>query len=113
MGSHQWIMIMGRCDTNYGNTDYGRESADRTKLELAKTKITVPIPSDGDSTDQNEDDDLYDDKLLPQEKLRLKGLETDKRNKQQNYTPKYLKDKEKAISKAEKDRLCGMLGPDY
>jgi hypothetical protein len=53
-------------------------------------------------------------KLLPQEKLRLKSLETDiKRIKQQNYTPKYLKDKEKAISNAEKDRLCGMLGPDY
>jgi hypothetical protein len=49
-----------------------REAVDRTVQN--KTKIRVPIPSDGDSTDQNEDDDLYDDKLLPQEKLRLKGL---------------------------------------
>jgi hypothetical protein len=66
-----------------------------------QTKIRAPVPSDGDSTDH--DDDLFDDKLLPQEKLRLKGLETDiKRIKQQNYTPKYLKDKEKVISNAEK-----------
>ena len=82
------------------------------KVVQSKEKIRVPIPSDGDSTDH--DDDLFDDKLLPAEKLRLKGLETDiKRIKQQNYTPKYLKDKEKAISNAEKDRLCGMAGPDY
>ncbi len=53
-----------------------------------KGRIRAPIPSDGDSTDH--DDDLFDDKLLPQEKLRLIGLETDiKRIKQQNYTPKY------------------------
>jgi hypothetical protein len=82
------------------------------KVVQSKEKIRVPIPSDGDSTDH--DDDLFDDKLLPAEKLRLKGLETDiKRIKQQNYTPKYLKDKEKAISNAEKDRLCGMAGPGY
>ncbi len=89
-----------------------REAVDRTVQN--KSKIRVPIPSDGDSTDYTEDEDLYDNKLLPQEKLRLKSLETDiKRIKQQNYTPKYLKDKEKAISNAEKDRLCGMVGPDY
>jgi hypothetical protein len=82
------------------------------KAVQSKEKIRVPIPSEGDSSEQ--DDDLFDDKLLPAEKLRLKGLETDiKRIKQQNYTPKYLKDKEKAISNAEKDRLCGMAGPDY
>jgi len=82
------------------------------KVVQSKEKIRVPIPSEGDSTDH--DDDLFDDKLLPAEKLRLKTLETDiKRIKQQNYTPKYLKDKEKAISNAEKDRLCGMVGPDY
>ncbi len=77
-----------------------------------KERIRAPIPSDGDSTDH--DDDLFDDKLLPQEKLRLKNLETDiKRIKHQNYTPKYIKGKEKAISNAEKDRLCGMEGPNY
>ena len=82
------------------------------KVVQSKEKIRVPIPSDGESSEQ--DDDLFDDKLLPAEKLRLKGLETDiKRIKQQNYTPKYLKDKDKAISNAEKDRLCGMAGPDY
>jgi hypothetical protein len=77
-----------------------KQVVDRTMQK--QTKIRAPAPSDGDSTDH--DDDLFDDKLLPQEKLRLKGLETDiKRIKQQNYTPKYLKDNEKAISNAEKD----------
>jgi hypothetical protein len=89
-----------------------REAVDRTVLD--KTKFRKPVPSDGDSTDYTEDEDLYDDKLLPQEKMRLKSLETDiKRIKQQNYTPNYLKDEEKAMTNAEKDRLCGMVGPDY
>ncbi len=41
-----------------------RESVDRTVRDYAR--IRAPIPSDGDSTDQNEDEDLYDGKLLPQ-----------------------------------------------
>ncbi len=35
------------------------------------------VPEDEDTTDETEDEKLYDDKLLPQEKIRLKKLQTD------------------------------------
>jgi hypothetical protein len=74
----------------------------------------APIPEEGDSTDDNDDEQLYDDKLLPEESSRLKKLQTDiKRIKQQNYSSHYFKTKDKAIREAEKDRLCGQAGPAY
>jgi hypothetical protein len=51
---------------------------------------------------------------LPQEKIRLKKLQTDiKRIKQQNYSSHYLKTKDKTTREAEKGRLCGQAGPAY
>jgi hypothetical protein len=56
----------------------------------------APVPEEGDTSDSTEDDQLYDDQLLPEDKIRLKKLQTSiKRIKQQDYRPHYLQSKER------------------
>ena len=91
-----------------------RDVADKAAVRHMKKPRDAPVPEDGDSSDSTEDDQLYDDKMLPDDKIRIKKLQTSiKRIKQQDYKPHYLRDKERAIREAEKDRLCGQLGPSY
>ncbi len=72
------------------------------------------IPDEEDTSDSTEDDQLYDDKMLPEDRISLKKLQASiKKIKQQNYWSHYLKTKDKAIREAEKDRLCGLAGPTY
>ncbi len=74
----------------------------------------APVPEEDDTTDSTDDDQLYDDKILPDDKIRLKKLQTSiKRIKEQDYRPHYLRSKERAIREAEKNRLRGMAGPAY
>jgi hypothetical protein len=91
-----------------------REVADKVATNTMKKPRNSPVPEEGDTSDSTEDDQFCDDKLLPDDKIRLKKLQTSiKRIKQQDYKPHYLKAKERAIREAEKDRLCGQLGPAY
>jgi hypothetical protein len=91
-----------------------REAAIKVAHSTMKAPRNAPIPEDGDITDETEDEQLYDDKLLPEEKTRLRKLQNDTRRiRQQNYSPHYLKSKDKTIREAEKDRLCGLAGPAY
>jgi hypothetical protein len=57
---------------------------------------------------------LFESKLLPEQKAKISRLLQEmKRIKQKNYSPGYLRDKEKDIKAAENDRLAGLLGPSY
>jgi hypothetical protein len=91
-----------------------REGADKAARDTMRKPRNAPVPEDGDTSDSTEDDQLYDDKMLPEDKITLKKLQTSiKRIKQQNYSSHYLKTKDKAIREAEKDRLRGQAGPAY
>jgi hypothetical protein len=91
-----------------------RDVADKVAWNTMKKPRDAPVPEEGDTSDSTDDEQLYDDKMLPDDKIRIKKLQTSiKRIKQQDYKPHYLKDKERAIREAEKDRLCGQLGPSY
>jgi hypothetical protein len=91
-----------------------RDVADKAAWNTMKKPRDAPVPEEGDTSDSTEDDQLYDDQLLPDDRIRIKKLQTSiKRIKQQDYKPHYLRAKERTIREAEKDRLCGQLGPSY
>jgi hypothetical protein len=91
-----------------------REVADKAARNTMKKPRNAPVLEEGDTSDSTDDDQLYDDKMLPEDKITLKKLQTSiKKTKQQNYSPRYLKTKDKVIRKAEKDRLCEQAGPAY
>jgi hypothetical protein len=76
-----------------------RDVADKAAVRHMKKPRDAPVPEEGDTSDSTEDDQLYDDQLLPDDKIRIKKLQTSiKRIKQQDYKPHYLRDKERAIN---------------
>ena len=71
----------------------------------------MPIPSDGDSTEPEDDGYLFADKLLPSDKLKIKRMKKEIfRIKQHTQTQDYLWKRDKAIKAAEVERLAGGLG---
>jgi hypothetical protein len=91
-----------------------RDVAGKAARNTMRKPRNAPVPEEGDTSDSTDDDQLYDDKMLPEDRSSLKKLQTSiERIKQQKYSSHYLKTEDKAIREAEKDRLCGLAGPAY
>jgi hypothetical protein len=77
-------------------------------------RSNIPIPASDDSS-QEEDDSLFDDKMLPTDKSRIMRLRTEiKRIKGGAVYPTgYEKDRARAIRNAEELRVAGKPFPSY
>ena len=91
------------------------ESAEKAEVRRRAPKRNAPIPESDDSTNTDgETNRLFESKLLPEQKAKIsKLLQEMKRIKQRNYSPGYMRDKERDIKAAEADRLAGLSGPSY
>ena len=108
--------IMGHRSTNPSDLNWEQmESAEKAEVRRRAPIKNAPIPSDGDETNTDgETSMLYEDQLLPAQKSQILKLNTEiKRIKSKNYTPGYMRDKERAINHAELERIAGRMGPDY
>ena len=86
-----------------------QEAAERTYRHRTNTdRSNIPIPQSDDSS-QDEDDSLFDDKMLPADKNKIMRLRTDiKRIKGGTVYPSgYEKDRSRAIRQADELRLAG------
>jgi hypothetical protein len=91
------------------------KSAEKAEIRRRALKRNAPIPEEEDSTNTDgETDMLFENRLLPDQKVKIAQLVKDiRRIKQKNYTPGYVKDKESSIEAAEKDHKAGLSGPAY
>jgi hypothetical protein len=92
-----------------------QHAAERTHRHRTNTaRSHIPIPGEDDSS-QDEDDSLFDDKLLPAEKNKTMRLRTEiKRIKGGAVYPTgYEKDRARAIRHADELRLAGKPFPAY
>jgi hypothetical protein len=90
------------------------ESAENAERRRNAPRKNAPIPSDGDSTDPEDDGFLFADKLLPSDKLKIKRLKKEIfRIKQHTQSQDYLWKRDKAIKAAEVERLAGGIGPVF
>jgi hypothetical protein len=92
------------------------ESADKANRRRIAPRKNAPIPEDDDTTgtDSETTKDLFEDKMLPEDKATIMRLKKDiKRIKAQNYSADYLRKRDKAISAAEIKRLAGKIGSAY
>jgi hypothetical protein len=99
-------------------SDRQKWAADQTQLRRQKALIderAAPIPEEGDSEDDTEtDDNVFDEHLLPFDKLRIKNLkEEHKRIRSRVYSKAYLEAGDRDIKAAEEERLKGGNGPLY
>jgi hypothetical protein len=92
-----------------------RDAAEKAERRRRAPQKNAPIPEDGDSTNTDgETSMLYENKLLPAANSQILKLRTAiKRIKSKTYEYGYLKEREKAITAAEADRLSGLDGPTY
>ena len=92
-----------------------RDAAEKAERRRRAPQKNAPIPEDGDSTNTDgETSMLYENKMLPAAKSQILKLRTAfKRIKSKTYESGYLKEKDKAITAAEADRLAGLDGPTY
>jgi hypothetical protein len=93
-------------------------AAEQAQLKRQKAQVdnrTVPIPEDKDSENDTEpDDNIFDEHLVPHDKLRIDKLKIEhKRIRSGNYPRDYEQARARAINAAEQDRLKGGKGPLY
>ncbi len=93
-------------------------AAEQLQLRRQKAQVDnrrVPIPEEEDSENDTEpDDSVFDEHLLPHDKLRIGKLQTElKRIRSGNYPRDYLNARDRDIKAAEHDRLKGGKGPLY
>jgi hypothetical protein len=92
-----------------------RYAAERTHRHRTNTtRSNIPIPNSDDSS-QEEDDSLFDNKLLPADKNKIMRLRKDIKRIKGGvvYPTEYEKDRTRAIKQAEENRLAGLPVPAY
>jgi hypothetical protein len=90
------------------------ESCEDAERRRNAPRRNAPIPSDGDSTEPEDDGYLFANKLLPSDKLIIKRLKKEIfRIKQHTQSQDYLWKRDKAIKAAEAERLAGGIGPHF
>ncbi len=92
-----------------------QHAAERTHRHRTNIdRSNIPIPASDDSS-QDEDDSLFDDKMLPADKNRIVRLKTEiKRIKSGAVYPTgYERDRARAIRQAEELRVAGKPFPSY
>jgi hypothetical protein len=99
-------------------SDSQKWAAEQTQLRRQKALIdkrSAPIPEDDDTSGDTEtDDNVFDEHLLPMDKMRIKTLmENHKRIRSKVYSKAYLEARDRDITAAEKERLEGGNGPLY
>jgi hypothetical protein len=99
-------------------SDRQKWAADQTQLRRQKALIdkrSAPIPEDDDTADETEtDDNVFDEHLLPIDKLRIKNLnEEHKRIRSRVYSKAYLEARDRDIKAAEQEKSRGGKGPLY
>jgi hypothetical protein len=99
-------------------SDSQKWAADQAQLRRQKSLIdkrAAPIPETDDSEEDTEpDDNVFDEHLLPVDKLKIKSLrEKHKRIRTGVYSKKYLEARDRDIKAAEEVRLKGGNGPLY
>jgi hypothetical protein len=105
--------------TAQGSTNYSEEQkwvADQTQIRRKKALIeqrAAPIPEDDDSTNDTEpDDNVFDDHLMPSDKLKIaKIMKEHKLIRSGVYSKTYKEARNRDITAAEEDRLKGGKGP--
>jgi hypothetical protein len=99
--------------TTQGTTNYSAEqkwAADQAQIRRKKALIekrAAPIPEDNDSTNDTEpDDDVFDEHLLPSDKLKIaKLMKEHKLIRTRVYSKAYKEARNRDITAAEEDRL--------
>jgi hypothetical protein len=107
--------------TTHGTHKYSVQqkwAADQTQLRRKKALIdqrAAPVPEEDDSTNDTEpDDDVFDEHLLPSDKLKIAMLkEEHKLISTRVYSKSYKEARIRDITAAEQDRLKGGKGPLY
>jgi hypothetical protein len=99
-------------------SDRQKWAADQTQLRRQTALIdkrAAPIPEDDDSAEDTETaDNVFNEHLLPMDKLRIKNLkEEHKRIRSRVYSKAYLDARDRDITAAEQERLKGGHGPLY
>ncbi len=98
-------------------SDEQQQAAERTHRHRSDmSRSTVPIPGSPDNeSSQDDEDSLFDDQLLPQEKNKIMRLRKEiKRIKGgQTYPTGCENNRARAIRNAEADRIAGNPVPDY
>jgi hypothetical protein len=112
---------MESSSTTNGTTNLSEQlkwAAEQTQLRRKKAQVdkrAAPVPEDEDSTNDTEtDDNVFDEHLLPSDKLRIAKLkEEHKLIRTRVYSKSYKEARERDITAAEKNRLEGGKGPLY
>ena len=107
--------------TTQGTTTYSEEqkwAADQAQIRRKKALIeqrAAPIPEDDDSTNDTEpDDNVFDEHLMPSDKLKIRNLMKEhKLIRSRVYSKTYKEARNRDITAAEQDRLKGGRGPLY
>ncbi len=91
-------------------------AAEQTQLRRKKAQVdkrAAPVPEDEDSADDTEpDDNVFDEHLLPSDKLRIaKLMEEHKLIRTRVYSKSYKEARDRDITVAEHERLKGGKGP--
>jgi hypothetical protein len=97
-------------------SDEQQQAAEKTHRHRSDTsRSTVPVPNSDNESSQDDNDSLFDDKLLPPEKSRIMRLRTEiKRIKGgQTYPTGYERDRAREIKSADALRLEGKPFPTY
>jgi hypothetical protein len=90
------------------------ESCEDAERRRNAPRRNAPIPSDGDTTEPEDEGYLFADKLLPSDKLKIKRMKKEIfRIKQHTQSQDYLWKRDKAIKAAEAERLAGGIGPHF
>ena len=93
-----------------------QEASERTHRHRTNmTRSNAPVPGSEGESSQDDDDSLFDDKLLPPEKNRIMKLRKEIKRIKGGvvYPTGYEKDRERAIKVAEECRLLGKPVPAY
>ncbi len=112
---------MESSNTTNVTTKYSEQqkwAAEQTQLRRQKAQVDMraaPVPEDDDSTNDTEtDDNVFDEHLLPSDKLRIANLkEEHKLIRTRVYSKSYKEARNRDITAAEQDRLKGGKGPLY
>ena len=91
------------------------ESAEKAEKRRRAPQSKVPIPQSEDETNSDgETQFLFENKLLPDQKVRISNLLKEMRKiKSKSYSRVYLDERDREIKAAEAERLADGLGPAY
>ena len=93
-----------------------QEASERTHRHRTNmTRNNAPVPGSESESSQEDEDSLFDDKLLPPEKFRIMKLRKEIKRIKGGvvYPTGYEKDRDRAIKDAEECRLLGKPVPPY